>query len=44
MLFAGRFDLILKEFDVQTDQKYINWFELNLHIFVIKFKPNQIEK
>lgn len=40
-VFAGRFGSILGEFDVQNDQKYMDWFGLNLHIFVIKPKPNQ---
>lgn len=43
-VFAGRFGSILRESDIQTDLKYIGWFELNFHIFAIKSKLNQTDK
>lgn len=43
-VFVDPFDSILRESDVQTSQKYMDWFGMNLHIFVIKLKPTQTEK
>lgn len=43
-MFAGRFGSISREYDAQPDQKYMDWFGLNLHIFLIKPKPNKTNK
>lgn len=39
-VFADRFGSILRDYDIQTDQKYMYWFGSDFHIFLIKSKQN----